>query len=108
MNLHQPVLAIQSLIKQKDVAGMFKLNELEADALQELGFLLLQEGQLWESEEAFMNACKLFVFDQRSAHNAFIQSSSNRTGILKYFQSTIISVSQMKCSNEPRRNRSLQ
>jgi hypothetical protein len=36
-----------------DIASGFKMHDLEADAMHEIGHLLLQEGYLWESEECY-------------------------------------------------------
>ena len=58
MGQHKSVEAVASLVKQKDIADLFHIEDLEADALHELGFLLLQEGQVWEAEECFSAACK--------------------------------------------------
>jgi len=55
---HESLQAVISLIRQKDVADMFNLEDLQADALQELGCILLQEGQQWEAEECYASACK--------------------------------------------------
>jgi tetratricopeptide (TPR) repeat protein len=58
MGKHESLEAVSSLIKQKEISDMFKLEDLQADALQELGMILLQEGQQWESEECYASACK--------------------------------------------------
>jgi len=42
-------------------------KQFQADALEELGLILLQEGQLWESEECYASAYECFKTAERDA-----------------------------------------
>jgi len=60
MAKHESMEALECLTKQKEIADKSGIMDLQADALEELGLILLQEGQLWESEECYASAYECF------------------------------------------------
>lgn len=60
MAKHESLQALECLTTQKEIADVNGIVDLQSDALEELGLILLQEGQLWESEECYASAYEGF------------------------------------------------
>ncbi|ODM98797.1 hypothetical protein Ocin01_07874 [Orchesella cincta] len=56
------VEALECFAQQKELASIVLVRELEGNSMQEIGHVLLQEGHLWEAEEAYAKAYEDFHY----------------------------------------------